>query len=1156
MSSDASDSSYRNPVEELAEEFAARVRRGEKPTIDEYVDRHPDMADQIRDLFPAMLMMERIGADVTEDSPGAAADETLSIERVGDYHIVRELGRGGMGIVYEAEQESLGRRVALKVMLPSVLIDPRQLERFEREARSVARLHHTNIVPVYGVGHTDGLHYFVMQLIDGQGLDKVLVDLRRLRDRKEMRDVSQAASELLSGNAVRGARQGNSGDEPPHPAPLPYEAHARGKEKTPSSDAAHGKPPSGISSGSESGTNYFRAVATLGIQAAEALHYAHDQGLLHRDVKPSNLLLDSRGALWVTDFGLAKEKDADDLTLTGDIVGTLRYMAPERFENQCTAQSDIYGLGLTLYELLTMQPAYEESDRATLVARVMNDAPPSPRRVDRNIPRDLETIVLKAIAREPQERYSSAEELAEDLRRFLEDRPIQARRASVPERAWRWCRRNPAVAMLTASVVALLIVVTVAYINTLGALQEARDARSGETEALAQAKQRAIEAEAAERDAANAVDEYFTKVSENQLLGVPGMEGLRRELLTLALRYYDTLTQRSGGKDPQLQLELAVAHERVALINSLIGSSGAAIRSYESAIEIIASLRRADPDAMNLAMQEARCHRRLGISLRVASRLEEAEQHLDAAIDLYGTDSTDASANTKVIIEQAQAYAHRGSIRGMRQNLKEGIRDCEHAVEMLREITEDSPNVRQTLADAYNLLGSVQADEHLGNFADAVGPFTHVVEHYRQAVEDEPRRTFGRRELARAVNNLGRAKFAARDVDGSIVLFNEALELRRKLYEENPDVGAYQSDLISSYDRLGLVYGRIEESDRAAELFREAIELQTDLVARHSEVEAYKRTLANLWYKRGFQQQRAKKTDDSDQSYAKAFELAEEFIATFEASEENHRFIAEISNNIGGIFRGKGRHDAAREQFHRAVAAARDLAKQYGESNDTLNLIGVYQTNLGNLESDAGNLPASLAAHDLAIPAFEKILAKNSDHGPGKLGLYNAHRSRGTVLTKADRHGEAVLAWEQARKLAPAEHTTYVTQCHGVAMAEAGQHIGAAEAAEQLITGESLKFYYKLPKGPALLKHLAAGILAIASKKASNDESLCEEERKQFADKHGARAVELLNEAHSDGLYETTSYQTQLKSHVSFDSLRERADFQALVDQFPTESSP
>ena len=196
---------------------------------------------------------------------------------------------------------------------------------------------------------------------------------------------------------------------------------------------------------------FFRSLAQIGRQVAGGLAYAHARGIVHRDIKPSNLLLDTDGVVWIADFGLAKAED-EGLTQSGDILGTIRYMAPERFRGEGDARVDVYALGLTLYELLTLHPGFDCSDRLKLMERIKTEEPPRPRSVDGRIPRDLETIVLKAIEKDPKARYQTAEAMGEDLGRFLADEPIRARRATLTEQTVRWCRRNPAVSSLVAAV--------------------------------------------------------------------------------------------------------------------------------------------------------------------------------------------------------------------------------------------------------------------------------------------------------------------------------------------------------------------------------------------------------------------------------------------------------------------------------------------------------------------------------------------------------------------------------------------------------------------------------------------------------------------------------------------------------------------------------
>ena len=341
----ADSSADRDPLDRLAEEFVARYRAGERPSLTEYADRLPERADEVRDLFPALVEMEQL-KPVTADQTGGYVPtvEPTDPVRLGDFRILRRVGAGGMGVVYEAVQESLGRHVALKLLPSEALLDPKKLERFRREAKSAARLHHTNIVPVFGTGEADGRHFYATSPKD---------------------DLSPTIT-----------------NTPAASAPTPAET-------------------STVSSPSlSSGTAYWATVARVGAQVANGLAYAHTQGIQHRDIKPANLLLDLRGTVWITDFGLAKASDADDgLTQMGDIVGTLRYMAPERFDGTGDHRADIYALGLTLYELLTLTPAFAASNRAKLVEQAVAANPPRPRSINPAIPKDLETIVLKAIAR-------------------------------------------------------------------------------------------------------------------------------------------------------------------------------------------------------------------------------------------------------------------------------------------------------------------------------------------------------------------------------------------------------------------------------------------------------------------------------------------------------------------------------------------------------------------------------------------------------------------------------------------------------------------------------------------------------------------------------------------------------------------------------------
>jgi eukaryotic-like serine/threonine-protein kinase len=509
----------------LAEEFATRQRAGERPRLEEYCDRHPHLADDIRSLFPALVELERARADAVPE-PAVAVADTPPDTTLGDFRLLRELGRGGMGVVYEAEQVSLGRRVAIKLLPPSVLCDPAKRRRFEREARASARLHHTNIVPVHGFAEHDGAPYYVMQFIPGLGLDAVIDELGRspADDRAprpsrprtgEQSALSVELARTLMGEGRPGVAPrdngagapsaamvgGASSDPPPPPRPDGGSsvAPATSNVYLPGQSGSSGEGPA------RKRTTYWESVARIGVQVAGALAYAHRLGVLHRDIKPSNLLLDLDGNVWVADFGLAKADDSDDLTRTGDLLGTLRYMPPEAFEGRYDARGDVYSLGLTLFELVALRSAYEERDRNRLILEVTTGDPPRLQKLRADAPRDLVTIVEKAINRDPIRRYQTAAALAEDLQRFLDGRPIAARRATELERLWMWARRRPAVAGLTAALfLCLLAGSAVSTVFAVRATVFARAAQLREKEATAARDEARRSAEAARQQEAKA----------------------------------------------------------------------------------------------------------------------------------------------------------------------------------------------------------------------------------------------------------------------------------------------------------------------------------------------------------------------------------------------------------------------------------------------------------------------------------------------------------------------------------------------------------------------------------------------------------------------------------------------------------------------------
>jgi serine/threonine protein kinase len=375
----------------------------------------------------------------------SATDQKMTDRRLGDFAIGRELGRGGMGVVYEAQQISLNRKVALKVLASELGLTSNSVERFHREAEAAAKLHHSNIVPIYATGEQDGAYFFAMELIEGASLDRVLNQLRQ--------DRAQPAKDTPAPAAL-------TPQTPSTPADVECTAAYI--------DASQASSASGISSTTlNSGSGYFDNVARMIAEVADALGHAHQSGVIHRDIKPSNLLLGNNGRLSVNDFGLARMLEKPGMTVTGEFVGTPAYMSPE----QITAgrvpldhRSDIYSLGATLYELLTLQRPFRGEGRDQVLAQILQKDPVSPRKIDKKIPLDLETICLKAMDKDPDRRYQQAGEMAEDLRRYVNRFAIMARRAGPVGRTVKMIRRHPAVtALLVCLSVALVAAGFFAY---------------------------------------------------------------------------------------------------------------------------------------------------------------------------------------------------------------------------------------------------------------------------------------------------------------------------------------------------------------------------------------------------------------------------------------------------------------------------------------------------------------------------------------------------------------------------------------------------------------------------------------------------------------------------------------------------------------------
>jgi tetratricopeptide (TPR) repeat protein len=572
------------PVDDLVEQFLRRHRAGEPVTVESFAAAHPAAAATLRELLPTLLALERVKRDRQSSGSSGRRVALPALSRLGDFAIVRELGRGGMGVVFEAVQESLGRRVALKVLPQAALLTGSQLERFRREAQIAAQLHHSNIVPVYGSGESDGYHWYAMQFIAGQSLD-------------QWRAQQAAARPVGSGAwSVRG-----------------------------------------------------RFVARIGAAAASALHHAHGQGTLHRDVKPANLLLEDTGHLWVTDFGLAKALESEGLTHSGDLLGTLQYMAPEQFAGTYDVRSEVYALGVTLYELLVLQPAFAGRTRSELMEAIRARRPEPLRRVCPELPEDLVVVVERAMAKDPGDRYADAGALAADLQAFLDDRPIAARRQSAFALVRRWCRHNRALASLAASTVLAVVGAGVtgwvAYVTTADALRRAHASATGEAAASQRAEKNL------QLSLAAFADVFDVLVGRDPLLALeedpdtgeqtvvartvvtPGDAALLQRMLA----FYDQFAHENGP-NASLRVETARAWRRVGAIQVRLGDLDAAEAAYQESLT-----RYRDVTDRPVVREIAALHVEFGRLLLRRERPRDAAQRFRLALQLLDGDPAGGS---------------------------------------------------------------------------------------------------------------------------------------------------------------------------------------------------------------------------------------------------------------------------------------------------------------------------------------------------------------------------------------------------------------------------------------------------------------------------------------------------------------------------------
>ncbi|MFH1999769.1 MAG: serine/threonine-protein kinase, partial [Planctomycetota bacterium] len=691
-------------VKQAAIEFCDAWFKGEKPDLDAFCHRYPAYESELRVYIEKILSVDDSFKKCREKekralSPTRSKEESLNAKILGDFHLLREIGRGGMGVVYEAEQVSLGRTVAIKVLPAHLTLRPETVSRFKREAATAAKLKHPGIVEIYTVGEAEGNHFFAMELVEGAPCDKIIERLSR--ERISFHDGRMIGDAVMRTICYRSDASESKADEPSDRSDL----HDFWKK------------------------SYVETVCRIVVQMADALDHAHKAGVIHRDVKPSNILVRADGTCVLTDFGLAREEGLPSLTVTGQLAGTPHYIAPE----QAAARSgtvdlrvDIYSLGVTLYEMLTLTRPFEGRTTQDVLAKIASKEPSAPRGTNPLIPKDLEILCLTAMEKDPTRRYQSAEEFKDDLLRFLEFRPIKAQPASMGTRIIRMIRRNPAYSVIFSLLFLLIVVGPLLF----GIQQKLSNIRI----------EKAFKLAAKERDA----KEIALKQTELERdAKVVALERAESEATT-AQQVSDFLADVFQGSDPFLSL-------------------GKTMTAYDLLQRGSVSITK---ELMDQRDVQTRLMSIIGESYKSLGYYDEAEPHLRESLELFRSELGETHPST------ISAYYTLADLHLLQERVPEASRLLNTALAHIHTINEGkyTPEQQNLELKIRVTLGHIHSLE--GNDAKAERVFRRIIDEASNSSQGE----YDLSPIREAIHHLSQICIRTNRLDEAEALLEKCLE--------------------------------------------------------------------------------------------------------------------------------------------------------------------------------------------------------------------------------------------------------------------------------------------------------------------------------------------------------------------------------------------
>jgi serine/threonine-protein kinase len=1031
---------------------------------------------------------------------GSTVDEGRAADQ--RYRILRPHAQGGLGAVFVAEDRELHREVALKEIQERHAHDLASRGRFVLEAEITGGLEHPGIVPVYGLGtYADGRPFYTMRFIRGDNL----------------KDAIQRF----------------------------HQADGRGRDPSERSVA-------------------FRQLLRRFLDVCNAVAYAHSRGVLHRDLKPGNVMLGKYGETLVVDWGLAKvvgsergRGDSDEpgeLTLqptsgsgavatqAGTALGTPAYMSPEQAAGRLDLlgpASDVYSLGATLYAVLTGKPPLDGADAGQVLQQVQRGDWPSPRQVNPRTPAALDAICRKAMSLRPEERYPTPLALAADLEHWLADEPVTAYREPWTARARRWGRRHRA---LVAGVAAALMVsaagLTAATVLLSLANRRERDLKEIAERREEEAKEQRDKARANFKLAVEAVNEYCTKVGQDVRLKEQDLTGLRQQLLETAVRFHRKFIEEQGD-DPELRAELARAFGRLALLSADLDEPKEAVTLGRQAVDTFKALVAANPDNLAYKHELATAYADLAdcyigeMDLNAAVAASKEALRLWEELNKLSPDEFDYALGV------ARASGNIGEeVRRLRDWVaaEDWIRRALRTLEALRQRMPKNEKVLKQLARSYRNLANTCRVR--GKVMEGIEAGREALKCWQAVAEANPKDPYYRQHLGITLHIVALLYESLPDFDQAAKVFRQAVAIHQSLADSFPSIGSYQWDLAGIYLNMALFQDRTGKAKQATESLEFALKVSEKAAARYPQVSAYHEQVAGTLVKLGAHYGKAAREADMIGAWTKAMSYLERLECTTPEMVDLHTKLASNWNRLVQGRASKGDLAGAAQACRYEATLRKKLAGRVRAPPVEVFRLGVVCRQLCFYLERAKKPEEALTWAEKGTRVLAGVPQDNDQQRQARRQLLlEIYQTQARVLGQLKRHSEAIALWDRALDISSERERTFLRLQRALAIVRSGDHKRAAEEAETLAVAAMLP-------GP-LLYDLGCGF-ALAAAAARQDLKLPESERANRADKYAARAMEMLTKAKATGFFKAQAQVENLQTDPELDVLRKREDFKAL----------